>query len=58
MEQTDAEGPAIRPARVVLKVSEDIVGIATTLLGQDKNGDDEGNEAGKRPEDGGSLRMN
>lgn len=55
VEQTNAERPTIRPARVGLEMSEDVFSTATALLGHDKNGDDEGKEAGKRPEDGGSL---
>ena len=36
-------------------MAKDVRGIVATFLSDNKNGDDHGNDAGKRPEDGSSL---
>lgn len=55
MKKTNAERPAIGPARVNLEVSEDILGIVTAVLGNGQDADNNGNDTGKGPEDGSSL---
>lgn len=55
MKQTNTERPAIRPARGSLEVSKDIFGIVTSTLCDGEDGDDDGNDTGKGPEDGGGL---
>lgn len=55
VQQADHEGPAIGPARVVLKVCENPLGIVTTLFGNGQNTNHDGNDTSKGPEDGSSL---
>lgn len=55
MEKTDAKGPAIGPPRAGLKVSEDELGVMATILRDGEDGDHDGNDAGKCPENGTSL---
>lgn len=55
VEETDTERPAIRPAGGGLEVSKDIFGIVTAVLGNGKDGDGDGNDTSKGPEDGSGV---
>lgn len=57
VEQADTERPSIRPARVVLEVSEDPFGITAAAFGHNEDRDNHGNNTNQSPEDGGSLDM-
>ena len=56
MKQTNHERPTVRPARLGFKMSEDPFGIVATVLGKGKNGDDDGEDTSKSPENGSGLR--
>ena len=58
VQETDAERPAIGPARAVLEMSKDVFGIVTTILGDGKDRDHHGDDPCKGPEDSGSLCSN
>ena len=55
MEKADAEGPSRRPAGRGLKPSEGKFSGAPALLGDGEDGDENGEQAGKSPEDGKGL---
>ena len=55
VQKTDAERPAIGPARVGLEVAEDVLGVVAAVLGEDEDRDHDGDDTGKGPEDGSGL---
>lgn len=55
LQQTDTERPAGRPARLGLKVGEDPLTRVSTMFGDHKDGDDQGNQADEGQEDGRNL---
>lgn len=55
VKETDAERPSIGPSGVGLEVGEDVFGIVTAVLGNNENGDDEGEDTSKCPENSGGL---
>jgi hypothetical protein len=55
MQKANHVRPAIGPARVVLKVGENELGIVTTFLGNGKDAHQDGNDTSKSPEDGSGL---
>lgn len=57
MQKADHERPALGPARVGLKVGEDVFGIMAAVLGNDEDGDDNGEDTGKGPENGSGLNF-
>ena len=55
VKQTNHERPTVRPARLGFKMSKDPFGIVATVLGNSKNGDDDGEYTSKSPENGSGL---
>lgn len=55
VKETDAERPSIGPSGVGLEVGEDVFGIVTAVLGNDEDGDDDGEDTSECPEDSGGL---
>jgi len=56
MEKTDHERPALgRPSRVNLEVTKDESSITTTLLGNSEDANDDSDNTGESPEDGGGI---
>lgn len=55
MEQTNHERPSMWPTGLSLEMSKDPFGIMAAVLGKSQNGDDDGEDTGKGPEDGSGL---
>lgn len=55
MKQTNAERPATGPTGEGLEVAKHPLGLVTAVFGEDENGDEDGNDTGKGPENSSSL---
>ena len=56
MQQTNEKGPAVGPAREILKVSKSVGGGVSAVLGQSQQTDDDGDQSDTGPINGKSLR--